>query len=99
MTNRRLGTQLDLFAAAPASEQAEPPPPEFVERIRTELLETLARVRVADTPPWRDLTQTTLGEMRFHSLAETWLPAAEGARLRAAFSAEMHRLYRAIGEE
>ena len=67
-------------------------------QIRDELTATLAKVKAAETPPWRDLTQTTLGEMRFHSLARSWLPAEEAEDLRPAFSAEMLRLYRAIGE-
>lgn len=89
--------QGDLFDLAQAG-PVEPPPPEFVARIRAELLETLARVRAAATPPWRDLTQTTLGEMRFHSLARSWLPPEEAEALRADFAAEMLRLYKAIGE-
>jgi len=89
---------LDLFDAAPDAELTEPVPEEFIQKIRTELLATLASVKAAETPPWRDLTATTLGEMRFHSLAGTWLPAAEGEALRAEFAAEMLRLYRAIGE-
>jgi hypothetical protein len=34
-----------------------------------------------------------LAEMRFHSIAETWLPADESVPLRAAFAIEMERLY------
>jgi hypothetical protein len=55
-------------------------------------------MRIAEAPPWRDLTQTTLGEMRFHSLAGSWLPRPEAEALRAEFAAEMLRLYTAIGE-
>ena len=105
MQTRRLARQPDLFApqgdlfdAAPDAEPVEPPCPRFVAGIREELVGTLARVRAADTPPWRDLTQTTLGEMRFHSLARTWLPAEEAEALRTEFAAEMLRLYKAIGE-
>ncbi len=90
--------QPDLFDASPEAELVEPPPAEFVAGIRGELLDTLARVRAAGTPPWRDLTQTTLGEMRFHSLARSWLPADEAETLRSEFAAEMLRLYKAIGE-
>ena len=105
MRTQRLARQPDLFApqpdlfdAVPAAEPVEPPCPRFVADIRAELLDTLARVRAADTPPWRDLTQTTLGEMRFHSLARSWLPSEEAETLRAEFAAEMLRLYKAIGE-
>ena len=34
-----------------------------------------------------------MAEMRFHSISETWMPAEEGARLRAAFDVEMARFY------
>ena len=91
-------SQSDLFDAAPDAEPFEPPPPAFVATIRAELLATLARVRAAETPPWRDLTQTTLGEMRFHSIARSFLPADEAEALRSEFAAEMLRLYKAIGE-
>lgn len=70
----------------------EPPPPDFVARIRAELRDTLARARAADALPWPDLTRTTLAEMRFHSVA-SWLPPDEARSLRAAFAAEMDRLY------
>ena len=66
--------------------------PDFVTRIRAELDETLALVRVAELLPWPDLTRTTLAELRFNSIAR-WLPDAEAAELRSAFDAEMGRLY------
>lgn len=70
----------------------EPPPSDFVARIRAELRDTLARARDAHALPWPDLTRTTLAEMRFHSVA-SWLPPDEARSLRAAFAAEMDRLY------
>jgi hypothetical protein len=90
--------QPDLFDIAPGAEEEDPDLPELVARIREELVDTLARVKAAETPPWSDLTQTTLGELRFHSLARTYLPAAEAEAMRAEFEAEMLRLYKAIGE-
>jgi hypothetical protein len=89
--------QLDLFADDP---KAAPrglgfvAPPEMVERIRAELLATLERVRAAEALPWPDLTQATLGEMRFRSVSR-YLPEEEAAALRAAFDVEMARLWEA----
>jgi hypothetical protein len=91
-------TQLDLFANQQiAGEERppialEPPPAEFVARIRGELEATLCAVRRAESLPWPDLTRATLAELRFHSIAG-WLPEDEAATLRAAFEAEMKRLY------
>ncbi|MCC7276560.1 MAG: hypothetical protein IT561_28105 [Alphaproteobacteria bacterium] len=87
-------SQLDLFAddraAAPRNDFV--PTPEFVERVRRELAGTLALVRGAAGLPWADLTRTTLAELRFRSMSG-WLPTSEAATLRAAFDAEMDRLY------
>lgn len=95
------GSQLDLFAQQrstadkPAPDiMREPPPPDFVMRIREELEATLRSVRQAASFPWPNLTQTTLAELRFHSIAG-WLPDAEATSLRAAFETEMARLYAA----
>ena len=91
-------SQPDLFADQQSEHQAvapgafEPPPPEFIVRIRNELEGTLHAVRTAAMLPWPDLTRATLAELRFHSIAR-WLPAAEAQGLRAAFEAEMARLY------
>ncbi|HZS82241.1 MAG TPA: hypothetical protein VFA50_05190 [Stellaceae bacterium] len=92
-------SQLDLFAAPSESPAAprpilleEPPPADFIARIRAELEATLATVRQAARFPWPDLTRTTLAEMRFNSIAD-WLPAEEAAALRTAFEVEMARLY------
>jgi hypothetical protein len=93
MSGHRLGRQGDLFETA----ATEPPPAEFVARIRDELYGTLARTRDATTLPWRDLTAATLAELRFHSIA-SWLPSNEAAALRADFQREMGRLY-AVAEE
>jgi hypothetical protein len=93
-------TQPDLFADQqraddhPAPPALEPPPPDFVARIRDELEATLRTVKDAATLPWPDLTRATLAELRFHSIAR-WLPEAEAAALRAAFEREMARLYQA----
>ncbi|MGH9807706.1 MAG: hypothetical protein ACRD9W_10685 [Terriglobia bacterium] len=73
----------------------EPPPADFVARIRDELILALARVRAAPALPWKDLTAATLAELRFDSIAG-WLAAEEGARLRAEFHRELDRLYAAL---
>jgi hypothetical protein len=96
-------SQLDLFGEAqPSLEDLLPsgfdrPPPDFVERVRAELTATLRTVRGADRLPWPDLTRTTLAELRFNSIAG-WLPPEEARALRAAFKAEMARLYDAEDE-
>ncbi len=86
--------QSDLFAAEPARGVDEPPPADFIQGIRDELLATLARARDAARLPWRDLTAATLAELRFESISN-WLPRPEAEALRAAFAAEMERLYAA----
>lgn len=70
----------------------ERPPADFVARVRDELTGTLARVRRAASLPWKDLTQATLAELRFDSIAG-WLPEDEAAALRAEFHRELDRLY------
>jgi hypothetical protein len=70
----------------------EPPPADFIERIRRELNDTLAMARDAAALPWRDLTAATLAELRFHSVAG-WLPDDEAKALRVCFQHEMRRLY------
>jgi hypothetical protein len=57
----------------------------------------LALVQDAAALPWKDLTQATLAELRFDSIAG-WLPATEAAALRAEFHRELDRLYTAYGE-
>ena len=91
--------QPDLFEAAhPASEHGyaaylqEPPPADFVERIRYELVGTLAMTRQAARLPWKDLTVATLAELRFNSITN-WLPAGEAEVLRESFNREMARLW------
>ena len=79
--------QGDLFHPAP-----EPLPAADVERIRQKLLATLALVRGAEFQPWADLTRMTLEEISFRSMCDH-LPAAEAAAMRAAFDAEMDRIY------
>ena len=86
--------QPDLFAAEPGSGTDEPPPADFIQGIRDELLATLTRVRGAARLPWRDLTAATLAELRFESISN-WLPQPEAEALRSAFAAEMERLYAA----
>ena len=91
-------SQPDLFADQQSRDREvppgafEPPPLEFIARIRDELEGTLRTVRTAAALPWPDLTRATLAELRFHSIAR-WLPAAEAQVLRTAFEAEMARLY------
>ena len=72
----------------------QPPPADFIARIRNELEEVLRIVREAETLPWPDLTRATLEELRFNATAG-WLPADEAAALRTAFETEMTRLYEA----
>jgi hypothetical protein len=84
--------QADLFSSSETRVQKEPMPAAFVERIRTELVGTLARARAADTMPWGDLTAATLAELRFNSIAG-WLPTDEANALREDFGREMIRLY------
>ena len=81
-----------LFAAAGQVLLQEPPPADFVARIRGELTATLARVREAAALLWKDLTTATLAELRFNSIAG-WLAEDEASALRAAFQCEINRLY------
>jgi hypothetical protein len=67
-------------------------PPDFIERVRTELTSMLATAHAATELPWTDWTQATLAELRFHSVAR-WLPEDEAAALRARFQTEMTRLF------
>jgi hypothetical protein len=84
--------QPDLFGSLNTTQPREPMPAEFVERIRGELVATLAMARQADALPWRDLTAATLAELRFNSIAG-WLPPDEANGLRQDFGREMIRLY------
>lgn len=98
MSYQHSAAQPDLFASVDRPKRhmmddIEPPPEDFIQRIRDEVTATLEKASTAERFPWRDLTQTMLAEMRFHSITETWLPAEEAARLRSAFAAEMARLY------
>ena len=70
----------------------EPPPADFIARVRGELTGTLAQVREATALPWKDLTAATLAELRFNSIAG-WLPEDEARVLRTSFQHEMNRLY------
>jgi hypothetical protein len=97
--------QRDLFEVAQpafgrgyASLLQEPPPADFIERIRNELVGTLAMARGAVRMPWRDLTAATLAELRFNSITN-WLPASEGEALRESFNREMARLWAAAASE
>jgi hypothetical protein len=93
MKNHRSGPQPDLFETQ--ADLLEPPPADFVARIRDELTGTLARARGAAALPWKDLTAATLAELRFDSIAG-WLPQDEAAALRAEFHRELDRLYAAL---
>lgn len=90
--------QFDLFGDQPtragkaASVGTFIPDAAFVEKIRRELVGTLAMVRAADALPWPDLTQMTLAEMRFRSISR-YLSDDEAGRLCAAFDAAMERIY------
>jgi hypothetical protein len=92
MSSYRSSRQPDLFAAAGQAVLQEPPPADFIARIRGELSDTLARVREAAALPWQDLTAATLAELRFNSIAG-WLPDNEAKVFRACFEREMGRLY------
>jgi len=92
MGTHRSSRQPDLFAAAGETLLQEPPPTDFIARIRGELADTLARVREAAALPWKNLTAATLVELRFNSIAG-WLPEDEASALRAAFQREINRLY------
>lgn len=99
MATYRSSRQPDLFEAArPAGSGGyaalleEPPPADFIERIRTELNDTLALVRGAAALPWKDPTTATLAELRFNSITN-WLPADEANALRESFGREMSRLW------
>jgi hypothetical protein len=92
MGTYRSSRQSDLFAAVGQAHLQEPPPADFITRIRGELTDTLARVREAATLPWKDLTAATLAELRFNSIAG-WLPDDEAKVFRACFEREMSRLY------
>jgi hypothetical protein len=70
----------------------EPPPADFIERIRKELIDTLAMVSASAVFPWGDLTAATLVELRFDSITN-WLPEAEAIPLRECFAREMARLW------
>jgi hypothetical protein len=76
----------------------EPPPADFIERIRRELTDTLAMVREAVAMPWKDLTVATLAELRFNSITN-WLPLAEANALRECFAREMARLWAIVEHE
>ena len=92
--------QPDLFARADAPQpitMEEPPPADWVERIRNELRALLAKVEQATEFPFPNLTAATLAELRFKGIL-FWLPEEEGTELHTRFKAEMHRLYVAIGE-
>lgn len=95
MSKRRAPAQADLFGAAPqsATEPALTVDAAFVQRIRDELHATLARVTAADRDPWATPTQGALAQLRFQSIASTWLPAEEAAELWRRFDAELLRIY------
>lgn len=89
--------QLDLFGEQPTRAGKAPvvtfvPDAAFIDKIRRELVGTVEMVRTAESLPWPDLTQMTLAEMRFRSIAR-YLPDDEAAELRSAFDAAMERIY------
>src|SRR6266403_4762275 len=91
MGTYRSSRQPDLFAAAGEALFQEPPPADFIARIRGELSDTLARVREARALPWKDLTAATLAELRFNSIAG-WLPDDEACVLRIRLPPKTNRL-------
>jgi len=78
-----------------ADELDEHPGEEFIQRIRDELLATLALARRSATLPWGDLLQAVMAEQRVKSMSD-WLPRHEADALRRDFAVEMARLYRAL---
>jgi hypothetical protein len=95
MPKRIAPAQADLFGSdpQPAPEQAVTVDAAFVQRIRDELHATLAMVAAADRDPWATPTQGALAQLRFQSIASTWLPAGEAAELWRRFDAELLRIY------
>jgi hypothetical protein len=59
-------------------------------KVRTELLDVLAKVRAAQTFPW-DARRTLYWRTVFPQMTN-WLPDEEAAHLRFAFEAEIRRL-------
>jgi hypothetical protein len=100
MSRARVAQQPDLFALQadqsggndPVYWMEEPPPEDFIQRIRDELLATLAMVQTANSLPWPNLTRMTLAELRFNSITN-WLPKTEAVALRTEFAAAMVRIY------
>jgi len=95
VSKRRATPQADLFAADPSSptEHVVAVDDAFVQRIRDELHRTLAMVSEANEDPWATPTQGALAQLRFQSIASTWLPAGEAAELWARFDGELLRIY------
>lgn len=102
MSMTRLGRQPDLFATevdlfdAPGRVPAWVKHPDMVEKVRGELVATLARLREAAVFPFPNGTAAMSAEIRFNDLAEIWLPPEEGHPLQVAFAAEMARLGEAV---
>jgi hypothetical protein len=100
MGYRQSARQPDLFDRRSDPDGPEylmadgPAPPDFMDKVRRELADTLALVGGAETLPWKDLTAMTLAELRFRSMAG-WLSRSEANALRASFKTEMLRLYEA----
>lgn len=99
MASYRSSRQPDLFGPVRSPRDSgyaallqEPPPADFIERIRNELTDTLATARAAPRMPWKDWTAATLTELRFKSIAG-WLPEAEANALREEFAREMARFW------
>jgi hypothetical protein len=94
-TGGRPTAQADLFAAdSSAGPVFKTVVSEaYVQGIRDELHRTLAMVTAATGDPWSNPTQSILAQMRFQSIASTWLPAAEAADLWQRFDAEIIRIY------
>ncbi|MBA3446315.1 MAG: hypothetical protein H0T56_01660 [Pseudaminobacter sp.] len=83
-------SQLSLFDSQKPLAEKRPPNPDF---IRKHLNRLLRLARNAEILPWSE-AEAKDWERRFPELA-LLLPAEEGEALRAAFAAEMHRLWKA----
>lgn len=105
MPSFRSPRQPDLFETAQrgpnggyAALLQEPPPADFIERIRNELIGTLVMARQAARLPWKDPTAATLAELRFNSITN-WLPESEAETLRQSFNQAMARLWEVAARE
>ena len=70
--------------------------PEHAGDVRARLGRQLEELRATAAWPFHTITLAAQTEMRFHDLAERWLPPCEGHALQLAFEVEMARLGEAV---